>query len=421
MYKHKTFDKDIEIMKEYIQENSNEDGVVVSIDTIKEKTNVNQAYASAILNGLKEVPGIESKRGFGKQTKFKFVTPKIVQTVIMDKKYKNLTEDEAAYAMKVLEEKGIHNQETMMSIINILAYLGAKENFISKYMDTLSDMLVMKHNQIRVYINVIETSNLLVANDGFIRLTLSDYSSNLIITSKKKTPEAVKPQVQEESKPVNNIVAENPKPADSVDVGKLVKDTFNTISEGLGIEPEPEKSVIEDLKQSMTNMSGIIDQFQGYLKETVSSLGQSGLKEQLQAQVKENQSHLNEISNLKTAIALKDNQLTEGKNATDRIIGENTRLKDDIREKSNEINLLKKTVKAYKDSSDNLFTAMQGRFELLLADINTTITAYTSKPAYKITPSDSARVQKQVLDAITAAMDDLIKSDTNITEYNDKD
>lgn len=425
--RHKTFDQDVATIIDYIRSSG---GTIVTINTVVEKTGLNAVYANNVLRVVKESPIIEfSKDELNKKATFFKIKEEVVPVpteIKMHKKYKSLTEDQVGYVQSILAKKSVGTAfDMLMSIINALASFGGVDNFIDKYAEKIGDVLIIRNAQVRLYADVLEKAGLLLVDSNRARLLLSGENAEEVL---KLAADSVKPAPKVES-PAPVKVAPPPLKAIAPEPVKeaiiVTPETEPKIEPVVFIE-EPAKEPVQEpvadsvtsfpseiestLVENMESFKGFIGQFQNFIGEMISQVNGGNSKSEIEElkillsdQDKEN-------AELKKERDLYKKQLEEGNKSLTRILTENSNLKEALTKKCEENRANKKVIAAHKEANDNVFAAMQERFQILLADISNTISDYTRIPAWQLTPNHTARVQSQIINAVTAAMNDLIES-----------
>lgn len=418
--RHKTFDKDVATIIDYIRSSG---GTVVTINTVVEKTGLNTVYANNVLKVVKENPIIEvSKDESNKRSAFFKVKEAPVQVLEpimpkLHKKYKNLTEEQTTYVLNILAKRPLgQSTDTLMSIVNTLAGFGGTEIFVNKYASRIGDLLILRTAQVRLYADILQKVGLLLIDDDKARLLLNGETAESILKSvSTPVPEKTEPVVPilEETIPMPELVIVHPEPEVKIEpVVYIEKEPEQEITPEIvpSIEIDPNSEFGSTLISNMESFKGMIGQFQAFMGEMISQVGGGNNKSEIEELKTMLSARDQEIDDLKKLSELYKKQLEEGNKSLTRFITENSNLKEALTKKCDENRANKKVIAAHKEANDNVFAAMQERFQILLADINNTISDYTRIPAWQITSAHTARVQSQIINAITSAMNDLIDS-----------
>jgi hypothetical protein len=398
-------------------------GTIVTINTVKEKTGLNEVYANNVLKEIRSNPMVESRKDENNRraTYYKLkeeipVVPAAPAEIKMHKKYKNLTEDQVGYIQSVLAKQSVDSSfDMLMAIMNALAGFGGAHEFINKYAEKISDLLIIKNVQVRLYADLLQKAGLLLIDSNRARLTLGDEPVESIIKPIAAEPVPEKTEyeapVKEAAASVEDVATVTstpelkPEAESTAHVKEPVKETVQETVVDTTVPSELESTLVAN----MESFKGFIGQFQNFIGDMINQVSRGSkseieeLKTLLSDQDKEN-------AELKNEIVLYKKQLDDGNTNTKRLLEENSNLKEALNKKIDENRANKKLIEAHKEANDNVFAAMQERFQILLADINNTITDYTRIPAWQITSSNTARVQSEIINAVTAAMKDLLDS-----------
>lgn len=405
--RHKTFDKDYQTIIDYIRSSG---GAVVTIQTVKEKTGLNEVYANNILKVIKTDPSVEYHKDKinRKATFFKFIGEVLPVTnePRMHKKYKNLTEDQVRYIQSVLAKKPIGSTfDVLMSIINALASFNGASKFVDKYIEKIGDLLIMKNAQVRLYADVLQKAGLLITDNNKARLLLKGEDPAEVLKETAAPAKVTPPPVKEPAITAPEL-APDPKPV--VYIEEPVKET---VQEPVTDPVNKTSSEIEaTLISNMESFKGFINQFENFIGDMISQVNGAGSKSEIEELKTLLSDQDKENAELRKERDLYKKQLEEGNKSLTRVLTENANLKEALTKKIDENKMNKKLIEAHKEANDNVFAAMQEKFQILLADISNTISDYTRIPAWQLTSAHTARVQSQIINAVTSTMNELLDS-----------
>lgn len=204
------------------------------------------------------------------------------------------------------------------------------------------------------------------------------------------------------------------------------------------VETQEASPVYKEMTDSIISMMGVIGDFQAFMgglaQQVTSGVDSQKLKD-LQAELeaaKANNAALYELNKQSTKKLDEANKLLEdlsgkvneqntllegGNKVVADLIEENNRYKDLLQKANEEAKKQRAFHMSQLEVNTKVFEFMQERFQLLLSDINSTIVDFTRIPAWKLKPADSAHVQKQILNAVTSAIDEIVKANCSDSKF----
>jgi hypothetical protein len=445
----------IEKVIEHIKKNydGSELGIAVTTKEIMEMCSCTSAFACEISKALqtsnKLILGHDPLRwrnNFYKPAKEETVQveeekPSEVTTLNseQDKKYRYLTEAQVELAKSRLSIAPKDQLDSIMMMVNCLAKLGALQCSVSNYAEKVSDLLAIRVKKVHITSEILISNKIACGTYKDINLMPLVYPNrefsgkmertNTSFHIDKPENETISPvepvkECVEKSEHIsiedveaqvkatlNNFAEEAQKEVIKEPVDNDIKeiDTTSVIPAAVPAEnvSETNKQDFSELLNGMKGFAHIIGQFKEFVDSSLDNV-------QLTNEVKVEYQTLR-VQNLKYKKELNDGNIT-----IEKALNEISELKDTIRDKDEEIRRCNKTVHAYKEATDNVYTTVQSRFEVLLADISSSIRELSNMKAWDMTPATINNVQDKIISAVTAAIDDINNANTNVKSYHDK-
>jgi hypothetical protein len=362
--------------------------VKLTIKDIKALLETTQHQALCILQSLRDQANIEATldidgRGSAKTKSYLYRYVEKARSIIeedkADDKFKFLTISEVNTVIKQLG-KSNSSLEMSLKILNTLSIKGAKGGFI-QYLNILSDLLVLTHSQVRLYISMLN-------REGFLELNECDKNLVMIniLNGSKPNTEEYKEDVLD---PVRVVIE---KPEVKVEVKEPIKSVVITES-----EIDVNNAISEVIIKNVKDFTGFIGDFQEFMSSMVN---------QIEAKYTVNTEELEE---LKAKNANKDLELEKGNAVLERYQIENHGLKDIAAQLGTDLKSANKLVYATNKAHQDVLEFMNERFEIVIAEITNTMCEYAQTPEWKLNASAKARFQNVVVSAITTAVQDILK------------
>lgn len=393
----------IEYVKEKTQDGS---WVQLSSKELAKVLNIGSTSAYCFISTLTSLPELEHRVSERSNTQKKPYEYRYIKkdtenkeevVVKRDSIYRNLSEAQVKEVREKLIKKQFSdtNITVLLKIINTLASLRTKDEFITNHVKKLSDLLIMSCAQIRLYMKILHDNEMVEygMHENLIKLTLENSSyieikeiksnlipekiaSNKIIESNRKVEQVEKDPVETKIAPV-----------------KVEVKTDTTNNQTLSEDDKDE--FYNMLIDNMKDFKGFVNQFQEFWTNSTAQLEGIGSKDDVEALKQENE-------------RLKEH-MNKSADAANKAFDLNNKLKNTTEEQELYIKSLKKNIAAFKLFNEELFNFMQEQFQMTIAQATNEISRFTQIPQWKLTQSDRAKFQNNLIGIITSTMDEVVK------------
>lgn len=459
----------------------NGEWVPVNLKVIQDITGVNNAYASFVFQSIKQDRSLESKIVYtgnsqkkNLEFRLKVVQPAQIPSAMTTKhkKYSNITEHEANVMMAAFnsQKMAIQSYEVLFQVANVLASHGGTEGYVEGFVTKVGDLLIMRHAQVRLYTDLLVKAGLVHVDNNRAMLTFGNpvappsveetVQKELEAGTKQAATAQAEPAAAAPVKKPEQIVAELLDPVKETETlpvkqyeekpdltlvksDPVVIDVYE--NKRGGSKPSKEAAPVQEIQspndpslqqQMIDGMSGfgrIIGDFQSYMGDLAKQISSVvGVKQEdfdkLQAELEATNSLNKDLSSLNQRLVVdnenyrgqlveKDTQLKSGNKVLNDLMAENAATKQALKDKNEELRRQKGFTQCQVEVNNRVFETLQERLQIAIADINTTVVDFTRIPAWQIKPADTARVQTQILNAITSAISDIVKSNSTESKY----
>lgn len=407
--------KNVEKVIDYIQKYTDDDGwVFITLNTVKSLTGLtNSKTASEIVETLKTVPELEFKKetkDVGRPSnKFRWQNVKVIvnsKEKTVSCKTKAFTDTELVYIKsKLSTENAEEVTEQALKIMNALALLGAKEDYIVDCHRKIADLLVLPATKARMYLDdVLKPVGLILA-----KAPKEPFNLKIILDEKAYFQEE---EFNASRKEVETVIQTKPKETVVAPVKevKVLEPIPEKLKENVVIKPQSLNVVVnssdeEEKIQAMQALSTNIKDFQNFSENFLHFFKQTS-QFILEGQDTSANKVLQE-ENLKL-----QEQLSQGNNATSKIIEDNNMKSTIITKLNSQIEENKKLILAYKTAIEKRNDYTKTRLEQCIGDIMSTIVEYTATPSWKRTNVVDNKLRIDIVDAISIAVNDIASFST---------
>jgi hypothetical protein len=321
--------------------------------------------------------------------------------------YPFLSDVEVEKSMNALKEHNLNDKNVieMLKMLNVLGNNPPRHEVECVYvLDAaayMSDLLLIPLTRINVYIDILVTCGLIAMRDGNARLFPKDLQD-----IKKSTV----------AKPTTINVELEGKPLPVVTPTKVIQPELPVVEKPVHIPSQeaakvetPNEDLMKILIDNIGDFTGFISSFQSFFAGAYAELKKP------EADPEEMKTLIAKLDELeKEHESLKESS-NRGAVALEKCYKDNSRLREELGIANRENREHKKVCNAFKQNTDSEFEFMSGRFEVVIAEITNLISDFNRIPNWKITETDRAKFQNQVVNAITTAISDILKHKTKYT------
>jgi hypothetical protein len=404
------FDRYADVIIDFLK--GKEDWTTLRLKEIACKIDSNTVYATETVERLRNHPDIKVEEDMSvssgrKPLKFLYVGAKPVkETKVFSKSYKNLTEEEVAFIEKMSSDNNKINKPILLSVINVIAGLGGRDNYILNYNSQISDLLIMTYNNVKFQIDLARWIGLVNIKHESIKLTIDPISQakNVSIPVATSTcevaPTVGKTPTVEEIKntvvPTIETITFIAKPSTTIEKVKQVElSSHESDTENI----EKAIAMYETMVTNLDDFQDFMKSFQGFFDKTATDMKQitvTGNTKELEKEL--------EMGSMAMSKCLEENKCLRAANVT----------------KDKKIVELNKLAQAYRADSDRVFDFIHERFQILIAETMNHISEYAQMPDWRRNASENAKFQNAVVNAITSSTDEILKAyrDSSIKAFN---
>lgn len=379
----KGYDKFLDMMVNHIKKNS---PFKSSTKEVMRITGIgNSPYAVNLIRGLKSHPNIRVEEVKRNVTNLYYIGEQLTTSDIPTEQVVNPTSKEIEIkAYPYLSKKEFKTAHEALStehlappvIHTLILILNALQSFnsckrVNNHIEKLAALLVMKKSTLLIYVDILAKMKL-----------LKTYPDGSALVTLMRLPEQL---AEEESHSFREFLEKEFENEEATETVVEVK-----------AETHSNQEAENELAGNLMHFANTIDSFKNYLDDQLKSICNPSVSQEAFEKLEE--------------------ELKKGNSVIEKLLEENESIKEDLKNKASELRKAKTDADAYRMANENLFNAMQERLQVMLADINNTITDFTKIPSYLIKTADIGRVQTQVVTAVTSTMEDLLKANTSKSE-----
>ncbi|MED1125208.1 hypothetical protein [Bacillus atrophaeus] len=377
MAKDNMFKEEVEKLVRYIQDNmkDKDDWVVVKYRDVPKITGISTYYVRKMFELLKDHPNIvfeidkEAKTN-KKPLKFRYTSEQEkIESVVTEKSFYYLSQDEIDYIQNELNTQCYQKLFKVLNLCNYIASLGAKEKPVLLDPKDIADIMVESTDYIESTIEELRNHNLIIDIEGYSRLILNKDSLH---------------SVEETAQQINSPRRHNN--VHHINKEQLINKFLNNQD-----VPKGNSEFDDDLKESNTLLSNMRnfrdtfakmqDEFKSYLDEELEKVAQSEKKDQ---------------------------EMSEGFETLQKLIDENKELKEKYDSLKAENYKLVESLNKSQKYRDRFIENAEQRLEILLAEVIGIVSSYGQIPTWQKDNAANAKLQKNILNAVTAAVDDML-------------
>lgn len=377
----KAVDKLISHIKENADSSKNDGWVTIKYRDVPKITGESSYYTRKIFEALKMHPNIiyeidTDARTYRKPLKFKYVDEKekLNPDWFLKKKiFYGLTKEEVEY---VKNQTGLDDFEklySVLSFINYLALSGGKEDYVEYDEKKVSDELLIPVKIVKEIYNLLKDRLIIIDKGKFVRVILNKQEYEMHLKNEEKGT----------SSP---LIA-----AEKID-DKRILEIIHKVQEEVKHDIIEDESVISDEHTLVENLR----QFRDSIIESQRDF----------------ETFLNKQINKILELNKKDEELKKGYETLEKVLQENQKLKEENVRYIAEINDLKRALERARNFKEKFIENAQSRLEVLLAEIIGITNSYTQIPHWKKDQKLNAKFQKNILDAVTSSIDEILHKST---------
>ncbi|PTY93003.1 hypothetical protein [Heyndrickxia sporothermodurans] len=371
------FSKEIESLVRYVKDHmkSEDDWVVIKYRDVPKITGISSYYVRKLFELLKDHKNIvfeidKQAKTHKKPLKFRFVDEETkLNTTLTEKNFYYLNQDEVDYIRARVGDKDIRSMSRILGMCNLLASMDAREKFIPLDIKLLTDTLVSSKKATEEVLDILRRKEILIDRDGMAKLILN--SADL---------QSVKAELNQ-SAPVskNNL---------NLDTGKLLDKLLEKQSAQVQSVDEQEddlkesNSLVENMRSFRNAISAMQDDFRAFIDKEIERVSESDKK---------------------------DKELDQGFETLQRLMDENNRLIERNKHLESENERLVKSLEKAQKFRDQFIINAEQRLEVLLAEVIGVVSNYAQIPGWQKDQVANAKLQKNILSAVTSAVDDMLQ------------
>lgn len=311
---------------------------------------------------------VERARSSRKPFQFKYVTVEEKrQRGLSAQNFYYLDQNEVDLVIERLGQQDYDVLYRLLSIVNILSRDGAKERFIKVNYKHLSDLFLISKDEVSERICQLINYRLLttatgIADNMYMLLLSSEAiaQSRIMIDSQDKTFAPTNLTIEQ----MDNIEDQGISIVSQNDIPKELVDAFS--------------NKVEATKESIKEFMAFCDSQAKFIADFY----------QTRQDEKE--------------------KLTQSYDSVHRLLEENAALKKQIQEVQHRSNILESSIDNISRRQDAREQFMQETFDILIADIMHSIAEYTKIPPAKQSVAIRSRFERNIIDSVTKASDDVI-------------
>jgi hypothetical protein len=371
------FKKEIESLVRYVknQMKDEDDWVVIKYRDVPKIANISSYYVRKLFELLKGHKNIvfridEEAKTHKKPLLFRYVSEEEkVESTLSENHFYYLTEEEVAY---IKEKTGIREYQYLYRVLNVSNYLasvGAKESLIPIDIKAISDTLVVSKKEVESTISTLKESQMLIDIDGAGRLVLN----------------------AEDLQNVSSTIPQSAQKLDDnlhLDTHKLIDKLLEkqgmseSVADGQDDELRESNSLIENMRNFRNTISAMQDDFKTFLDKEIEKVSESEKK---------------------------DKKMDEGFETLQKLMEDNKRLSEENKDLTRENERIVRSLQAAQKFRDQFIENAEQRLEILLAETIGIVSNYAQIPGWQKDQAANAKLQKNILNAVTSAVDDMLK------------
>lgn len=372
------FSKEVQALVNYVKDNmkNENDWVVIRYRDVPEITGASSYYVRKLFELLKAHPNIifevdKDAKTNKKPLKFRYTSKsEKINRTITGKQFHYLSDEDVNYIKNTVK---IDDYELLFDLVNVCNYfvsIKANEEPVMLDKKVIANIFLFKKEELEKIVNILFESEILVDVGRGVRLLLNQKDLQSVKSSLNQSHTLSDVKHLDVARLVDKILEKQ----------GLDLDTKEDQAEE--IELDESKSLIENMKYFHKTITSIQQDFQSFLDDQINRLSEAEKNQE---------------------------EMEQGYETLQKLMGENSRLKDENEKLTHENNRLLRSLEASQKFREEFIAFSQQRFEILLADIIGVVTNFSRLPGWKKDQAASAKLQRNILDAVTATIDDMLK------------
>ena len=339
---------------EFIRKKTNQDNpwVVIRHRDIPGIAGASAFYSRRLLELLRLHPNVISEVDYSHNTRmkpyrFRYSTEKEkIRRGFTENQFSYLKQDHIELVKKCFPEEDYYELHRILSMVNYLSGIGAKESFVEIDIRQISDFLVIELEMVENYLKAMLCCCMVkVPEKQLYKLSLeNNYESDVLLSQSSVLP----------------VKTEIIKASDKQDNG-------------------PATIMASDVVQNLEDFRQFID---GQLME---------LRRSIEATKRHEEDLLNSYA------------------AANRLLEENKQLKTLLSEKESVAQQLTLALEKEQQYRETFFVEAQGHLQVFYGELMSLLNDFSKLPAWQVTPQRRAELQKNILDSMSAAMGEMLK------------